>query len=77
MSSYALAKALHVPAPRIHDIVLERRAVSPDSALRLARYFGTSEQFWMNMQIAFDLHSVRKSAGSILKKIKPLQKTAA
>lgn len=67
MSSYALAKALHIPAPRIHDIVLERRAVSPDTALRLARYFGTTEMFWMNMQTAFDLHHSRKTANSSLK----------
>jgi antitoxin HigA-1 len=49
LSSYALARALHVPVPRLHDIVLERRAISPDTALRLAGYFGTSEELWMNL----------------------------
>jgi addiction module HigA family antidote len=43
MSAHALSMALHVPAPRIHDIVRERRAITPDTALRLARYFNTTE----------------------------------
>jgi addiction module HigA family antidote len=43
MSAHALSLALHVPAPRIHDIVRERRAITPDTALRLARYFNTTE----------------------------------
>ena len=45
MSANALAMALHVPAPRINDVVRERRAVTPDTALRLARYFDTTAQF--------------------------------
>ena len=45
MSAHALAMALHVPAPRINDIVRERRTVTPDTALRLARYFDTTAQF--------------------------------
>jgi antitoxin HigA-1 len=71
LSSYALARALHVPVPRLHDIVLERRAISPDTALRLARYFGTSEELWMNLQTAFDLHTARKKAKKEVAKIKP------
>lgn len=55
MSAHALALELRVPAPRINDIVRERRAVTPDTALRLARYFGTTPQFWMNLQISYDL----------------------
>ena len=50
MSANALAVKLHVPAPRINDIVRERRAVTPDTALRLARYFDTTAQFWLNLQ---------------------------
>ena len=77
LSSYALAKALHVPAPRINDIVLERRAVSPDTALRLARYFGTSEKIWMNLQSAFDLENERKSKRKELGKIRPRREVVA
>ena len=55
MSANALAKALNVPAPRINDIVRERRGVSADTALRLARYFGGDARSWLNLQSAFDL----------------------
>lgn len=55
MSAHALALALRVPAPRINEIVRERRAITPDTALRLARYFGSTPQFWMNLQISYDL----------------------
>jgi len=55
MSAHALAMELKVPAPRINDIVRERRAITPDTALRLARYFGTTPQFWLNLQTSYDL----------------------
>ena len=55
MSANALAKALNVPAPRINDIVRERRGVSADSAMRLARYFGGDARSWLNLQSAYDL----------------------
>lgn len=55
MSANALATALRVPAPRINDIVRGRRAITPDTAMRLARYFGGDAQSWMNLQVAFDL----------------------
>ena len=55
MSVNALANELRVPATRLHEIVKERRAVTPDTALRLARYFEGSAQFWMNLQTAHDL----------------------
>jgi addiction module HigA family antidote len=55
MSANALAIALRIPAPRINDIVLERRAITPDTALRLSRYFGGDAEGWMNLQIVFDL----------------------
>ena len=51
----ALAKALHVPTPRINDIVRERRGVSADTAMRLARYFGGDARSWLNLQAAYDL----------------------
>ena len=59
MSAHALAMALHVPAPRINDIVREKRSLSPDTVLRLSRYFGTTPEFWMNLQSAFDLRTAR------------------
>lgn len=55
MSAHALAQALRVPATRIGDIIHERRAITPDTALRLARYFGGDAQSWMNLQTAYDL----------------------
>lgn len=78
MSANALAMDLHVPAPRVNDVVRERRAVTPDTALRLARYFGTSAQFWMNLQTAFDLKQAEADAGArIEQEIAPLHQEAA
>lgn len=62
MSGNALAMALKVPAPRINDIVREKRAITPDTALRLARYFGSSPEFWLNLQTAYDLRVARRKA---------------
>ena len=55
MSANALSKALNVPAPRINDIARERRGVTADTAMRLARYFGVDARSWMNLQAAYDL----------------------
>ena len=55
MSANALAKALSVPAPRINDVVRERRGISADTAMRLARYFGGDARSWLNLQAAYDL----------------------
>lgn len=63
MSANALAKALNVPAPRVNDIVRERRGISADTALRLARYFDSSPQFWLNLQTAYDLRVAEIAAG--------------
>ena len=59
MSAHALSMALQVPAPRINDLVRERRAVTVDTALRLAQYFGTSAEFWMGLQTDFDMAKAR------------------
>jgi addiction module HigA family antidote len=76
MSVNALAMALHVPAPRINDIVRERRAVKPDTALRLARYFDTTAQFWLNLQSAYDLKQAEStSTEQIAKEVRPLHGT--
>ena len=55
MTANALAKALNVPAPRVNDIVRERRSVTADTAMRLARYFGGDARSWLNLQAAYDL----------------------
>lgn len=59
LSQNRLAKALHVPTPRIGEIVNCRRAITPDTALRLARYLGTTPEFWMNLQTHYDLEVTR------------------
>ena len=66
MSANALAKSLHVPAPRVNDIVRERRGVSADTALRLARYFDTTPVFWLNLQTAYDLRLAEEAAGDAI-----------
>ena len=72
MSANALAMALRVPAPRINDIVRERRAVTPDTALRLARFFGGDAQSWLNLQVAYDLRiAERSTAKRIAKEVRP------
>lgn len=77
MSANALAMALHVPAPRINDIVRERRAITPDTALRLARYFDTTAQFWQNLQSTFDLRQAEnESAERIAVEVRPMQRAA-
>ncbi len=77
MSAHALALELHVPAPRINDIVRERRTVTPDTALRLARFFGTTAQFWINLQSAYDLKMAEiESGGKISKEVHPMKLAA-
>ncbi len=61
LTTNKLALELHVPATRIHEIVHERRRISADSALRLARYFNTNPEFWLNLQNFFDLEVERRS----------------
>jgi addiction module HigA family antidote len=77
MSANALAMELHVPAPRINDVVRERRSITPDTALRLARYFGTTPQFWLNLQSSFDLRKAEVELGTkISAEVRPLQQAA-
>jgi antitoxin HigA-1 len=63
LSASALAIRLHVPAPRVNDIVRERRGISPDSALRLARFFRTTPKYWMDLQTDYDLAVANALAG--------------
>jgi addiction module HigA family antidote len=66
LTQYRLAKDVSVPARRINEIVHGTRAVSADTALRLARYFGTSDRFWLNLQAAYDLDVERDHLGKRL-----------
>ena len=68
MSAHALALELRVPAPRINGIVRERRSVTPETALRLARYFGTTAQFWLNLQTSYELKIAERQVGSKIAK---------
>lgn len=64
MSQYALAKAIGVPQIRVSQIVRGERAVTPDTALRLSRYFGTSAEFWIGMQATYELDRARDEVGA-------------
>ena len=72
VSVYALANAVKVSRSRLNDIVLGRRAISADTALRLARYFGTTPEFWINLQAHYDLEIAKgKSRARIEKEVEP------
>lgn len=73
-----LPKALGVPVSRIGEIVNCRRAISSDTALRFARFFGTRPDFWMNLQTQFDLDSARQHTAAIVRReVRPLQRRTA
>jgi addiction module HigA family antidote len=72
ISPYRLAVELRVSPPTVNDIVREKRGITPEMAARLAKYFGTSEQFWLNLQDAFAIHQVKGKLSRQLKAIKPL-----
>ena len=63
LSQNALARDIGVPPRRINEIVLAKRGITADTAIRLARHFGNSEQFWMSLQAEFDLEEARKALG--------------
>ena len=72
ITAYRLAKDISVPVTRIQDIVGERRAITGDTALRLARYFGTTAEFWLNMQRDYDLERAAETLGDRLSaEVKP------
>jgi addiction module HigA family antidote len=77
ISQYRLAKSLSVPPRRINEIVLGKRAVTADTALRLARFFGTSDRFWLNLQAAYDLDVERdRLAGRLAKEVEVLRRAS-
>ena len=77
ITPHGLALALGVPPTRIADIVHQRRGLSADTCIRLARFFGTSAEFWSNLQSAHDLSLVESELGSALERIVPLRERAA
>ncbi len=78
LAANALAKALRVPAPWINDIVLRRRGITADTAMRLARYFGGDAQSWLNLQSIYDLRvAERASARKIEREVCPAGRAAA
>src|ERR1700677_1978242 len=72
VSQYLLAKQIGVPARRINEIVHGQRRISADTALRLGRFFGTSERFWLNLQARYDLEIERDRIGDALDQIHPI-----
>lgn len=71
LSSSALARAIHVTPARINEIVNEQRGITADTALRLARYFGTDAQSWINLQKNYELECAKREMGDTLKDIHP------
>jgi addiction module HigA family antidote len=67
-----LADAIHVPYQRINEIVNLKRGITPGTALRLAKYFGTSPDFWVNLQMRWDIYRSQQSEAAELQRIKPL-----
>ncbi|HXE97699.1 MAG TPA: HigA family addiction module antitoxin [Dongiaceae bacterium] len=77
ISQYRLAKEIHVPARRVNEIVLEKRGISADTALRLGRSFSTTAQLWINLQARYDLEVARDSFSEKLEnEINPFKKAA-
>jgi addiction module HigA family antidote len=77
ISPHALSKALKVPPARINDICLGRRGITPDTALRLARFFGGDAKSWLNLQLAYDLKIAEKAAAKAIAKEVPTIKELA
>ncbi len=71
ISQRDLSLAIHVPYQRINELINGKRGMTPSTALRLARFFGMSEDFWMNLQLRWDLYRARRSEEDDLKAIKP------
>ena len=71
ITAYALAKALHVPLPRVNDIVREKRAISPEMAVLLSIYFGTSDSYWINLQGHYNLVIAKDRVAKQAARIQP------
>ena len=71
LSAYAVAKAISVPLPRVNDIMREKRAISPEMAVLLSAYFGTSDGYWINLQSHYDLEMAKDRVGKQAARIRP------
>lgn len=72
LTQQELASAIHVPYQRVNEIINHRRGITPSTALRLAKFFSTSPDFWMNLQQCWDLYHVQQTESDELKTIQPL-----
>jgi addiction module HigA family antidote len=70
-----LADAIHVPYQRVNDLIHRRRGMTPDSALRLAKFFGTTPEFWMNLQLRWDLFATKQVVQPVIESIHPYDHT--
>ncbi|MBU0484184.1 MAG: HigA family addiction module antidote protein [Proteobacteria bacterium] len=70
-----LANSIHVPYQRVNEIINKKRGITPSTALRLAKYFGMTEDFWMNIQLRWDLYKAKNSEAKELKTISPFQRS--
>lgn len=77
ITPYRLAKDIDVPVQRIHELVHERRSITADTALRLSRYFGMGESYWMNVQKRYELESEKDRIGPALEEINPYTQATA
>ena len=77
LTAYAIAKAIGVPRTRIERIAEEKTGITADTALRLAKYFGNSAEFWLNLQSRFDMLIAERALANELKKIEPHEVAAA
>jgi addiction module HigA family antidote len=77
MSQYRLAKEIGVPAQRIGEIIAGRRSITADTDLRLCRFFGLSDGWWLRLQAQYDTHLARSALAEELKRITPLRQDAA
>ncbi len=69
-----LANSIHVPYQRVNEIINKKRGITPSTALRLAKFFGMTEDFWMNIQLRWDLFKAKRTEENELKKIKPYRR---
>ncbi len=71
MTQRELATGIHVPYQRVNDLIHQRRGMTPSTALRLAKFFGTTPAFWMNIQLRWDLYAAKKSEQQVIANIHP------
>ncbi len=70
-----LANSIHVPYQRVNEIINKKRGITPSTALRLAKFFGMTEDFWMNLQLRWDLFKAKRTEANELKTIRPYRRS--